>query len=167
MSRRGAGRRPFAVPDWPPPGRLELDGLRRVAFVREPVALVEVVVGDIAEAHLEVLAARLGGDRAVAEQDLAAALEQAARVARDAPDAAQVAAERQRLAEAYRELGGDAPDPGVGDRDGAADGLVEDRGGDAAVQAAGVALVLLAQREDAEEFGGAGPRPARARRSGR
>ena len=46
--------------------RSEVDASGRRAHVGEPVTLVEVVVGDLAEAHLEVLAGGLGGDAAVA-----------------------------------------------------------------------------------------------------
>ena len=55
-----------------------------------------------------------------------------------------------------RELHGDAPGVGLEQQDGAADGLVEDRRAHAAVQPAGVALVLLARAEDAEELAAAG-----------
>src|SRR5665647_2140244 len=135
---------------------LEVYLVGRRARVGEPLALVEVVVGDLSEGHLQVLARGLDGHRPVVEQDLPGALEQPPRVARDAADSADLAGQRQGLAVAQGEFGGDAPGPGVGDGDGAPDGLVEDRRADAAVEPAGVALVLLAQREDAEELAAGG-----------
>ena len=80
---------------------------------------------------------------AVVEYDLAAALEQARRVAGDAADHPELAVERYRFAKAHGELGGDAPGAGVSDRDRPADRLVEGRRRDAAVQTPRVALVML------------------------
>jgi hypothetical protein len=104
---------------------LEVYLVGRRARVGEPLALVEVVVGDLSEGHLQVLARGLDGHRPVVEQDLPGALEQPPRVARDAADSADLAGQRQGLAVAQGEFGGDAPGPGVGDGDGAPDGLVE------------------------------------------
>src|SRR5450756_2197633 len=59
-----------------------------------------------------------------------------------------------------------SPDAGVGDGDGASDGLVEDRRAYAAVKTVGVALVLLAEREHAEQLAAGGGGCASAGRLG-
>ena len=130
----------------------QFDLRRQRQRVGEPLGPAELRVDDPLDGHLEVLAARLHRHGAVLQHDLPGPLEQPAAVAGDAADGPHLPVERHRLAELGRELHGDAPGLRVGDVDGPADGLVQDGGGQPAVQPARIALVLLAGLEDPDQL---------------
>jgi len=131
---------------------LDLDRLRQRPLVGEPLLGEVAAVGDLLDGQSHVLAARLDRDRAVIEQDLPGAFEEAAVVFGDAADGGDVAVERDGPPVPHAEFYRHPPRAGVGDADRPADRLVEDRGRDAAVEAVGIALVFGTRREDAGEL---------------